>query len=132
MYILEGVMAVNFCWSTLTVSDIEKSSKFYKDIIGLKEVRTLNPNEDMTIMFLKDENNFNLELIENKKNDEEKIFKGITLAFRVNSLDESMKFMKNRNIDIIRGPIKVSEVTKFFFIKDPDGLELQIVESNEH
>ncbi|MGG7078190.1 VOC family protein [Clostridium sardiniense] len=122
---------MNFCWSTLTVSDIEKSSKFYKDIIGLKEVRTLSPNEEMTIMFLKDNDNFNLELIENKKNDEEKIFKGITLAFRVDSLDESMEAMKNKNIDIVRGPIKVSKDTKFFFIKDPDGLEIQIVESNE-
>lgn len=122
---------MNFCWSTLMVSDIEKSSKFYKDIIGLKEVRTLSPNEEMTIMFLKDNDNFNLELIENKKNDEEKIFKGINLAFRVDSLDESMEAMKNKNIHIVRGPIKVSEDTKFFFIKDPDGLEIQIVESNE-
>ncbi|MBY0756873.1 VOC family protein [Clostridium sardiniense] len=122
---------MNFCWSTLTVSDIEKSSKFYKNIIGLKELRTLRPNEEMTIMFLKDNHNFNLELIENKKNDEEKIFKGITLAFRVDSLDESIEDMKNKNIDIVRGPIKVSKDTKFFFIKDPDGLEIQIVESNE-
>lgn len=123
---------MNFCWSTLQVSDIKKSSKFYKDIIGLKEVRTLNPSEGMTIIFLKDDNNFNLELIENKKDNEEKVFKGITLAFRVDSLDESMKYMRNKNIEIVRGPIKVSEGTKFFFIKDPDGLELQIVESNEH
>ncbi|MGG7096483.1 VOC family protein [Clostridium sardiniense] len=122
---------MNFCWSTLTVSDIEKSSKFYKNIIGLKELRTLRPNEEMTIMFLKDNHNFNLELIENKKNDEEKIFKGITLAFRVDSLYESIEDMKNKNIDIVRGPIKVSKDTKFFFIKDPDGLEIQIVESNE-
>ncbi|MBM7834797.1 VOC family protein [Clostridium sardiniense] len=122
---------MNFCWSTLTVSDIEKSSKFYKDIIGLKEIRTLRPNEEMTIIFLKDNHNFNLELIENKKNDEEKIFKGITLAFRVDSLDESIEDMKNKNIDIVRGPIKVFKDTKFFFIKDPDGLEIQIVESNE-
>ncbi len=123
---------MNFCWSTLQVSDVKKSSKFYKDIIGLKEVRTLSPSEGMTIMFLKDDNNFNLELIENKKDNEEKVFKGITLAFRVDSLDESMKYMRNKNIEIVRGPIKVSEGTKFFFIKDPDGLELQIVESNEH
>nr|WP_243425040.1 VOC family protein [Clostridium sardiniense] len=115
----------------MTVSDIEKSSKFYKDIIGLKEIRTLRPNEEMTIIFLKDNHNFNLELIENKKNDEEKIFKGITLAFRVDSLDESIEDMKNKNIDIVRGPIKVFKDTKFFFIKDPDGLEIQIVESNE-
>lgn len=123
---------MNFCWSTLQVSDIKKSLKFYKDIIGLKEVRTFSPSEEMTIIFLKDDNNFNLELIENKKDNEEKVFKGITLAFRVDSLDESMKYMKNKNIEIVRGPIKVSESVKFFFIKDPDGLELQIVESNEH
>ena len=39
-----------------------------------------------------------------------------------------MEHMKAQGVEITAGPIQPNPNTRFFFIKDPDGLTLEIIE----
>ncbi len=54
----------------------------------------------------------------------------LSIGFEVKSLDEAMELFKNKNIPIKRGPISPLPSYRFFFIDDPNGIEIQIVQDN--
>nr|WP_282056514.1 hypothetical protein [Clostridium botulinum] len=41
-----------------------------------------------------------------------------------------MELLKSKNIPIKRGPISPLPSSRFFFIDDPNGIEIQIVQHN--
>ena len=41
-----------------------------------------------------------------------------------------MELLKDNNIPIKRGPISPAPSSTFFFVDDPDGIEVQIVQNN--
>ncbi len=51
------------------------------------------------------------------------------LAFKVENIDESVKYLKSKGVDL--EDIRIDEITgkRFTFFKDPDGLPLEIYES---
>ena len=42
---------------------------------------------------------------------------------------EDGHYVKEKDIPIIRGPISPNPHVRFFFIKDPNGIEVQLVEN---
>lgn len=52
----------------------------------------------------------------------------LTLGFAVPDLDEAMKDMENKGIAIHSGPFQPNPNTRFFFILDPNGAKLQLIE----
>ena len=57
-------------------------------------------------------------------------------AIEVDSLDDTKKFLRSKNIRIVRGPFSVSmpngsPISKVLFICGPDGEELEFVERVE-
>ena len=46
----------------------------------------------------------------------------------MDSLDDFSAKLQSRGIRIQKGPIQPSPLIRFLFIKDPDGMNLQIVE----
>lgn len=119
---------MKFCWSTLHVRDMEKSLKFYEEIVGLKVVRRFNAGQDLEIAFL-GEGETKVELICNKNQKEIEIGKDISWGFTVKSVDEMMRFVKNKGLEI-EGPFSPNPNTKFFYVKDPNGLKIQFVENS--
>lgn len=53
--------------------------------------------------------------------------KSVLIGFKVDSLDEKMKSIKDRGIEI-EGPYSPTPSTKIFYIKDPNGLAIQFRE----
>ena len=121
---------MNFCWVTFNVRNMEESLKFYQEIIGLKISERFNVGEDLDISMLGETDGTKVELIYNKKQNVLIRTEGISIGFEVESLDEAMKLVKNKNIPIKRGPIAPSPSSRFFFIDDPNGIEIQIVQHN--
>jgi uncharacterized protein len=122
----------------LSVSDIAKSSAWYKDILGF-EMFYQKDYGPAKVAYLR-KKNFQLELIENKKFVAEKrpdppvdhsIKQGVThLTFHVDcDLDAFQNELKKKNV-IIAFPLMVAEELglKVMFIRDPDG---NLVELNE-
>lgn len=117
-------------FTTITTNDLFNSLKFYKDIIGLTEFRRIKPQEGVQCVFLKDEKNSVIELIEYKNEVETNIENKesiVSIGFSVNNLDETLEMLKSNAIEIIRGPIEAPGV-KFVFVKDPNGVEVELIE----
>lgn len=119
---------MNFCWVTLTVHNMEASLKFYHDIIGLEILKRFNVGEDLEIAMLGKNDGTKVELLCHKSAVGLVHGEGISIGFEVQSLDNALALVKANNIPIKRGPLSPMPSTQFFFIDDPNGIEVQIVE----
>ena len=119
---------MKFCWSTLNVKNLEESLKFYENIIGLKVDQRFKAGPDTEIVFLGD-GDTKVELIYDKNNKDINIGEDISWGFEVKSVDEMAKLAKEKGIVIESGPVQINPQMKFLFIKDPNGLRIQLVEN---
>ncbi|MFO7790608.1 MAG: VOC family protein [Bacteroidales bacterium] len=118
---------MKFCWSTLRVKDLETSIKFYEEIIGLSVNNRFKAGSDIEIAFLGD-GETKVELIYDKNGGDINVGPDISWGFEVDSLDDMMQLVKEKGISIESGPFQPSPHTRFFFIKDPNGMKIQLVE----
>lgn len=116
---------MQFCWITLEVKNMEESLNFYQGILGLKLAERFSPGKDMEIAILGEENGPKVELIcrENFQTKSD----GISIGFEVDSLEKAFEHMKDNGIAIKKGSFSPVPSTSFFFVEDPNGIEIQIV-----
>lgn len=120
---------MKFNWVTISVKDMEESLKFYEEIVGLKISDRFPAGPGREIVFLGD-GETKVELIHDQSKTEVNIGEDISLGFEVDSLDEKMKFIKEKNIKISSGPFEPNPSIKFFFVKDPNGATIQFAEQS--
>lgn len=118
---------MKFCWSTITVNDMEASLSFYRELVGLPLDRRFAAG-GAEIAFL-GEGGTQVELICDKSRPAPGKVEGISLGFAVPSLDEMMKRAGEKGIEIESGPFQPSPQVRFFFVKDPNGVSIQFVET---
>jgi lactoylglutathione lyase len=118
---------MSFCWTTIQVKDMNESLEFYEDVVGLKINQRIEISPDMEIAFL-GEGETQIELAYNKKNSDMKFDANISLGFKVDSVDKKIEFVKEKGLEVHSGPFKPNPSTIFFFILDPNGLQIQFVE----
>lgn len=119
---------MSFCWTTIQVNDMNESLEFYEDIVGLKVNQRFEVSPDMELAFL-GEGETQVELIHNKENSDVKFDENISLGFTVDSVDEKIEFIKGKGLEVHSGPFKPNPSTAFFFVLDPNGLQIQFVEN---
>ena len=119
---------MKFCWTTISVNDLEESLKFYQEVVGLKIDRRFKTGPDGEIAFLGD-GETKVELMFNGANDKADIGQDISLGFEVSSVDEMMDLVKKKGIPVHSGPFQPNPHIKFFFVEDPNGLKIQFVEN---
>lgn len=119
---------MKFCWTTISVQNMEKSLSFYQDFLGLILNRRIQPTPDMELAFL-GEDTTQVELIWNKHNPKPSFGKDISLGFEVPSIDEITKALTDKNIPIHSGPFQPNPFIRFIYVQDPDGLKIQFVEN---
>lgn len=110
------------------VEDLEKSLKFYKEIVGLNVNKRSSAGPGVEIAFLGD-GETKIELICNEGLKEINMGHDISLGFEVKSVDEMMTFVKEKGIDIQSGAFQPNPHIKFFYVLDPSGLKIQFVEN---
>lgn len=119
---------MGFCWSTLKVKELEESIKFYRDIIGLEVVNRFSAGPTGEIAFL-GKGETKIELICDGSNGDIDIGNDISWGFQVDSLENMLALIKERGIHVESGPIEPNPHVRFFFIKDPNGMKIQLVEN---
>ena len=119
---------MKFCWCTVWVKDMEASVKFYRDIAGLPVSRRFAAGPGMEICFL-GEGETQVELICGPAHKVPADAEGISLGFKVKSLDETLRFLKEKGVAVASGPFQPNPHIKFFYVKDPDGVSVQFVEN---
>lgn len=118
---------MKFCWCTIHVKNLEKSRRFYEDIVGLKVDRTVDAGTRQ-ILFM-GEGETQVELVYEPEKRRIDVGEDINLGFQIESLDEMMAFVEEKGIKIEAGPMQPNPHVKFFYVKDPDGLMIQFVET---
>lgn len=112
-------------WTTVNVTDLDKSLAFYKDIFGAEPNRRFQPAPGLEIAFLGD-GEAQLELIQND-NFPEGLYRGLSLGFDVESVDEKKAELEEKGYET--SPVESPNPhVKFFFTKDPDGVSIQFAE----
>jgi len=118
---------MKFLWTTILVNNMDESLKFYEEIVGLKLTERFQAGPGMKISFL-GEGETKVELIYNEKFKKLDAGNRVTLGFKVESLEEKIDFIKEKGINILRGPIQPNPSIKYFIIKDPDGVKIQFAQ----
>lgn len=118
---------MKFTFTTTQVTDLEDSIRFYEDVIGLKLAKRFPAGPDTEIAFMAD-GPAELELICHKNQPPAEYGEFPSLGFQVDDLDVALAQVKEKGVPIIAGPIQPNPSTRFFFIHDPDGLQLEIIE----
>lgn len=118
---------MKFLWTTIHVKNLEESIAFYSDLLDLKVVRRFAAGPDVEIAFLGNgtDDETLVELLVNSKDSAVNFSEFISIGFAVDSLDAMRETLKSKGIP-------VHGVTpRFFFIKDPNGLNVQFVQQSK-
>ena len=118
---------MNFVFATIHVTDLATSIRFYEDVIGLKVMKRFTSGSGMEIAFMAD-GPTEIELLCHKQEKPKQYLPYPSFAFAVADLDQAMAEMKAKGVTITKGPIHPNPSTRFFFIQDPDGMPLQLIE----
>lgn len=118
---------MEFCWSTLYVKDLDQTVRFYEKVIGLSLVRRFKESNQLEIAFVGD-GKTQLELIRDTTRPGGNVGGDISWGFTVDSLDQAFADMKAQGVRILCDPVQPAPHVRFFFIEDPNGFRVQIVQ----
>ena len=118
---------MQFTHITINTGRLEESVAFYQNILGLNIARDMRGKGTVNIVFLNDgSSDVCIELVANKEHSYEG--SGISVGFATDDLDKSAQELKSKGITT--GKIIVPNPhTRFFFIEDPNGVQIQFIES---
>ena len=116
------------------VKDLERSVRFYTEILGLREQRRkVLEKADATLVFLTDETgHYAIELTYN--HDGRAYHLGNQFghfALGVPDLEGARGDLAGHGVEFSRGPYRVSAGGSMIaFIRDPDGIEIELIETS--
>ena len=110
---------------TIQSRDLDKSVKFYEEICGLQIQAEIRGKGPVDIVFLANgEGETCIEIIGNK--DAAYEGKGISVGFQVPDVKAYHDKLEAEGYEVT-GIISPNPVTEFFFVKDPDGVQIQFI-----
>ena len=115
----------------IRVMDLEKSLKFYKEALNLKETRRKDfPEDEFTLVYLSDESGiYELELTYNYNPEKPYVIgNGFShIAVSVADLEASRDKHKEMGYEVTELIGLRGEKPRFYFVTDPDGYEVEII-----
>jgi lactoylglutathione lyase len=111
------------------VKDLEKTVSFYKDVLGLQEIRRHNSGRGSQLIFLKaPESEEEIEICKFDESGPIVVGPDLThLAFEVDNLDEFAREAAAKGYPLSDGP-HASSSGKIAFIDAPEGYEIELIE----
>lgn len=112
------------------VNDLEKTIRFYVDVLGLQEVRRHKSPRGSELVFLKTpESEELIEVCYFPSSGPVQVQPDLThLAFQVDSLEEFGKHLAKHGIKYSDGPIMKDNGGGFAFIDAPEGYEIELIQ----
>jgi lactoylglutathione lyase len=117
---------MKFLWTSIYVNNLEESIAFYTELLDIKVLRRFIAGSGKEIAFLGngDTDETLVELLVDSNNKEVTHSNYISIGFAVESVDAMLDIVKSKNIPVNSGPIE-NPGSKFFTVKDPNGLSIQ-------
>jgi lactoylglutathione lyase len=115
------------------VNDLERTIKFYKDILGLEETRRHKSPRGSELAFLKaPESDELIEICYFPASGPVQVQTDLThLAFEVDSLEEFGKHLAAHGMKYSDGPIIKENGGGFAFIDAPEGYEIELIQPSK-
>ena len=112
------------------VNDLERTVKFYRDILGLEEIRRHKSPRGSELIFLKaPASDEEIEICHFPGSEPVKCQPDLKhLAFEVDSLADFQKHLVRHGLKFSDGPTTTSGGTTFAFIDAPEGYEIELIE----
>jgi len=112
------------------VNDLERTVKFYREILGLQEVRRHKSPRGSELVFLQTAGSEELiELCSYPVAGSVQVQPDLThLAFEVESLEEFAKHLARHGLKYSDGPTTSSSGTTFAFVDAPEGYEIELIQ----
>ena len=115
------------------VNDLERTVKFYRDVLGLEEIRRHKSPRGSELVFLKalgsDEQ---IEITHFPGSGPVQVQPDLThLAFEVDSIEEFGKHLAKHGLKYSDGPTTTSTGTIFAFIDAPEGYEIELIQKGK-
>ena len=112
------------------LNDLEKSVTFYKEVLGLEEVRRHKSPRGSELVFLKTPGSEELiELCSYPSSGPVQVQPDLThLAFEVDSLEEFGKQLASHGLKYSDGPTMKENGGGFAFIDAPEGYEIELIQ----
>ena len=113
------------------VNDLERTVKFYREVLGLQELRRHKSPRGSELVFLKaPESEELIEICHFPGSEPVAVQPDLThLAFAVDSLAEFARHLAKHGLKFSDGPITSGTGTTFAFIDAPEGYEIELIES---
>ncbi len=113
------------------VADLAGTVKFYKDILGLEEIRRHKSPRGSELVFLKaPESEALIEICQYDGSGPVVVGSDLThLAFEVEDLEEFAKAAAAQGYPLSDGPTTSSTGTIFAFIDAPEGYEIELIQA---
>ena len=113
------------------VADLDKTISFYKDVLGLEEVRRIKSPRGSELVFLKAPQSEELiEICCYPASGPVVVGPDLThLAFEVDSIDDFAKHAAAKGFALSDGPTQ-SSAGWFAFIDAPEGYEIELIQRN--
>ena len=114
----------------MRVSDLEATLTFYKEVLGLKEIRRNTSPRGSELVFLEVPNSEEkIEITYFPNSGKVEVQEDLMhLAFIVESLDAFGKHIKKHGVAFSDGPHEGGNGSRFAFIDAPEGYEIELIE----
>ena len=124
------ILARKLLHTRYRLNDLERTVKFYRDILGLQEVKRHRSPRGSELVFMKaPESEELIELCHFPGSESVKVQADLThLAFEVDSLADFEKHLAQHGLKYSDGPTTTSTGTVFAFIDAPEGYEIELIE----
>lgn len=118
---------MKFLWTTLAVKNMDESIAFYTNLVGLHVMNRFPAGPGMEITFMGNgiHDETLVELLADSTNRTVTYSDDISLGFAVDSVEAMLETVKRHHIPVHAGPVDTPSGSRFFCIKDPNGLTVQ-------
>mgnify|MGYP001211028371 CR=1 FL=1 len=123
-------MLIRYLHTRFRVSDMDKSLKFYRDILGMNIVEQKTSPRGSILVFLRfPGTGCKLELCSFPDSGKIEVPEDLVhLAFEVENLENCILSLEQAGIPITEGPIESSNGNRFIFTEDPDKYEIELIQ----
>lgn len=110
--------------TTLNVENLDRSIEFYSGVLGLPVISRFPGLGKLEIAMLGEDGHAHLELIGSGRPAQEHAGSGVTVGFLV---EDAEAIIAKLGVPA-KGPVSPNPAIRFFFIQDPDGYNVQLLE----